>query len=317
MKPAIHKLGFGTWQFGGENLIGGQHKGWGYVDEQEAIRSVHFALDRGIQFFDTADSYGEGRAEEILGKALKSYPNANFIICTKFGNRKDNRGNLYQDFSPEWLEQAVSDSLKRLNADCINLLLFHSPPDDFDWEDYDVTILHDLIQKGYIKEYGVSSRSIKGSLKVVKNQFGTALEAIFNVLDRRAEDYLFDIPGTSEYYFIARVPLASGFLQQKYLHESPEFAKNDWRHYLPEIDRNWLLESVRKLSFLEELPGGITVSSLRYVLYHSKVGVVIPGMRSIQQVKANLQALESSELAPEVVEKIQQAVPDVPEHWKF
>ena len=316
MKTAIPKLGFGTWQFGGENLIDGKHKGWGYIDDREAIQAVHLALDRGIRFFDTADSYGDGRSEAILGKAFQSYQSANFIICTKFGNRKDNQGNSFQDFSPEWLEKAVINSLKRLQVDCIDVLLFHSPPDDLDWKNYDATILDRLIQKGYIKKYGVSSKTIKGALKVVEDNFGSAIEGIFNALDRRAEESLFK-KVNSEYKFIARVPLASGFLQPKYLYATPDFAENDWRRYLPVRDQNWLLESTRKLDFLDKLPGGITVSALRYVLYHSGVGVVIPGMRNPEQVKVNLQALELGALAPEVVEKIKQAVPDVPGHWKF
>ncbi|MEH2307068.1 aldo/keto reductase [Nostoc sp.] len=316
MKTAIAKLGFGTWQFGGENLIAGQHKGWGYIDDKEAIQAVHLALDCGIRFFDTADSYGEGRSEEILGKAFQSYPSGNFIVCTKFGNRKDNQGNSFHDFSPEWLEKAVTNSLERLNIDCIDVLLFHSPPDNFDWKNYDKFILERLKQKGYIKEYGVSSKSIKGALKVAEDKFGSTIEAIFNALDRRAEEYLFNNLD-DKYQFIARVPLASGFLKQKYLYQTPEFAENDWRHYLPERDKNWLLESARKLAFLDELPGGITVSALRYVLYHSGVGVVIPGMRNPQQVEANLQAVEFGALDPEVVEKVKQAVSDVPAHWKF
>lgn len=317
MKTEIHKLGFGTWQFGGENIIGGKHKGWGYIDEKEAIQAVHLALDHGIQFFDTADSYGEGRSEEILGKAFQSYPNANFVVCTKFGNRNDNNGNYFQDFSPEWLEKAVINSLERLKIDCIDVLLFHSPPDDFNWKNYDATIIDRLINKGYIKKYGVSSKTLKGALKVAENKFGCVIEAIFNALDRRAEEYFCNNHIAFEYEFIARVPLASGFLNQKYLYETPDFAENDWRYYLPETDKNWLLESARKLAFLEELPGGITVSALRYVLYHSGVRVVIPGMRNPEQVKANLQAVELGALAPEVVKKIKQAVPDVPAHWKF
>lgn len=317
MRTAIHKLGFGTWQFGGGNSLGGKPTGWGHIDEKEAVKAVCLALEQGIQFFDTADSYGEGRAEELLGKAFQSYQNANFIICTKFGNRKDNQGNSFQDFSPEWLEQAVINSLTRLKIDCIDILLFHSPPDNFDWHNYDVTILNQLIQKGYIKKYGVSSKTIKGTLRVVENRFGSAIEAIFNVLDRRAEEYLLNSHIDFEYEFIARVPLGSGFLKERYLYITPAFAENDWRHYLPERDKSWLLESTRKLAFLNELLGGITVSALRYVLYHSGVKVAIPGMKNSEQVKANLQAAKLGPLLPEVVEKIRQAVPDVPAHWKF
>ena len=311
-----HKLGVGTWQFGGENIINGQHKGWGDIEEVAAIKTVHLALDAGIQFFDTADAYGDGRAEEILGKAIQHYPREKLIICTKFGQRKDSQGKNFHDFTPDWCEQAVINSLRRLKVDYLDILLFHSPPDDFDWQKYSTSKLEALIKKGYIKEYGVSSKTIKGALKVVNNKFGTVIEAIFNILDRRAEQYLLNQLKPT-YQFIARVPLASGFLIQKYLHEEPNFADNDWRRYLPERDRQWLLNNVRKLEFLNELLGGITVSGLRYVLYHPQVDVVIPGMRNLHQLKANLQALDLGALDPTIVQKIQDAVPDVAKHWKY
>ncbi len=316
MKSLTHKLGFGTWQFGGENIVNGQHKGWGDIEEATAIQSVHLAIDAGMQFFDTADAYGWGRAEEILGKAIEHYPKDKLRICTKFGNRQDHQGYSYQDFSPQWLEQAVTNSLKRLKVDCIDMLLFHSPPDDFDWNSYDVSILTGLIQKGYIKQYGVSSKTVKGALKVIEYSFGQIIEAIFNILDRRAEQFLFNHLNPA-YQFIARVPLASGFLSHKYLHQQPNFADNDWRKYLPARDQQWLLNSSRKLDFLDELPGGITVSALRYVLHHPQVEVVIPGMRSPSQVTANLQAVKLGALDPVIIENIQDSVPDVPVHWQF
>ncbi|NEO21425.1 aldo/keto reductase [Moorena sp. SIO4A5] len=316
MKVLTNKLGFGTWQFGGENIINGQHKGWGDIEEAEAIQAVHLALDSGVKFFDTADTYGEGQAEKILGKAIEHYPKDRLTICTKFGCRKDNQGRSYQDFSSLWLEQAVANSLKRLKIDCIDILLFHSPPDDFDWSRYDVSTLQGLIQKGYIKQYGVSSKTIKGALKVIEKSFGTVIEAIFNVLDRRAEQYLIN-KLSSRYKFVARVPLASGFIRQKYLHQDPDFANNDWRKYLPDRDRQWLLDNVRKLSFLDQLPGGITVSALRYILHHPQVGVVIPGMRNSSQLAANLEAVYLGKIDAEIVKKIQNTVPNVPVHWRF
>jgi myo-inositol catabolism protein IolS len=314
MNLSTCKLGFGTWQFGGENIINGQHKGWGDVEESTAIQAVHLALDSGIKFFDTADAYGNGRSEEVLGKAIQHYPKDQLTICTKFGHRQDNQGRSYQDFSPVWVEQAVMGSLRRLRLDCIDLLLFHSPPDDFDWDNYDVGVLENLIQKGYIKQYGVSSKTIKGALTVVNSSFGTAVEAIFNVLDRRAEQQLFHHL-SSKYQFIARVPLASGFLSSKYLHQVPSFAENDWRSYIPDRDQQWILESVKKLAFLEELPGGIVVSALRYVLHHPQTTVAIPGMRNSSQVTANLQAIDLGVLRPKIITNIQNAVPTAPTHW--
>ena len=314
MNVSVCKLGFGTWQLGGENIINGHHRGWGDIDENAAIQAIHGAIDRGIQFFDTADAYGWGRSEEILGKAIKPYTRDKLVICTKFGHRQGPQGNSFQDFSPEWLEEAVIHSLRRLETDYIDILLFHSPPDQFNWEEYDTTVLDQLIKKGYIRNYGVSSKTIQGSLHVLKSSFGSVLEAIFNILDRRAEDLLLN-QLDKQYRFIARVPLASGFLSPKWLDQEPEFNLNDWRRYLSDTDRQWFLSSLRSLEFLNEEPGGVAVSALRYLLYHPRVEVVIPGMRNIDHVITNYLALELGPLDPTLVEKIYHAVPEVPAHW--
>lgn len=314
MNVSVCKLGFGTWQLGGENIINGHHRGWGDIDENAAIQAIHGAIDRGIQFFDTADAYGWGRSEEILGKAIKPYTRDKLVICTKFGHRQGPQGNTFQDFSPEWLEEAVVNSLKRLKTDYVDILLFHSPPDQFNWGEYDTTVLDQLIKKGYIRSYGISSKTIQGSLHVLKFSFGSVLEAIFNILDRRAEDLLLN-QLDKQYRFIARVPLASGFLSPKWLDQEPEFKLNDWRRYLSDTDRQWFLSSLRSLEFLNEQPGGVAVSALRYLLYHPRVEVVIPGMRNIDHVITNHLALELGPLDPTLVEKIYHAVPDVPAHW--
>lgn len=316
MSLSTCRLGFGTWQLGGENIVNGHHRGWGDLDETTAIQAIHKAIHQGIQFFDTADAYGWGRSEEILGKAIKPYARDQLVLCTKFGHRQTDQGESFQDFSSEWLEHAVVGSLRRLKVDYLDILLFHSPPDQFDWKRYDTTLLDKLIEKGYIRQYGVSSKTIKGALHVLRSSFGSVLEAIFNMLDRRAEDLLFnelDYP----YSFIARVPLASGFLNSKWLYQEPQFQLNDWRQYLPDIDRQWLLKSLRSLDFLNEEPGGIAAAALRYLLYHPKVDVVIPGMRSINQVVANYQALQLGPLNSALVEKIYCAVPDIPPHWRL
>lgn len=310
------RIGFGTWQFGGPNVVDGNPTGWGEVDKTEAIRAVHVALDQGINFFDTADSYGRGQSETILQEAFAQKPASDVLICTKFGNRQTPDGQSVQDYSPAYLNEAVDASLRRLGRDTIDVLLLHSPPDAFDWSTYDYTPFDKLKQAGKIREYGVSSRSVYGAKRVMEAGFGSALEVIYNALDRRAEDLLFTAPNADNYFFIGRVPLASGFLNSAYLTQEPVFPPDQYRHFLPDRDRNWLVESVRKLAFLDEQPGGVATSALRFSLSNEQVSVVIPGMRNERQVLDNRQAEALGPLSAALLARIREAVPDVAEHWK-
>ena len=310
------RIGFGTWQFGGPNVVDGNPTGWGEVDKAEAIRAVHVALDQGINFFDTADSYGRGQSETILQAAFSQKPASDALVCTKFGNRQTPEGQSVQDYSPAYLNEAVDASLRRLGRDTLDLLLLHSPPDAFDWSNYDSTPFDELKKAGKIRAYGVSSRSVYGAKRVLESGFGSALEVIYNALDRRADELLFTAPNADDYFFIGRVPLASGFLNSAYLTQEPVFPTDQYRHYLPDRDRNWLVESVRKLAFLDEEPGGIATSALRFSLSNEQVGVVIPGMRNERQVLANRRAENLGPLSTELLARIRESVPDVAEHWK-
>lgn len=310
------RLGFGTWQFGGPNVVNGSPTGWGEVSQADAIRAVHTALELGINFFDTADSYGKGQSETILREAFAQKPGSNKLVCTKFGNRQAPDGQPGQDYSAAYLTEAVDSSLRRLGLETLDLLLLHSPPDSFDWANYDASPYDDLVQAGKIRFYGVSSRSVYGAKRVMEAGFGSALEVIYNVLDRRAEELLFSAQNAPDYLFIGRVPLASGFLNPAYLTQDPIFPTDQYRHYLPDRDRDWLLASTRKLAFLNEQPGGLAISALRFSLFNESIGVVIPGMRTGQQVLANCQAEELGPLPPALLTRIRQAVPDVANHWK-
>lgn len=316
----IARLGIGTWQLGGPNYVGNKPTGWGAVDEPAAIGAIHCALDEGIRFIDTADSYGaNGQAETLVGQALKqtTYPGTLPIeVCTKFGNRRDAKGQSTQDYSPTYLVEAVEASLRRLQRDTLDVLLLHSPPDAFDWTTYDTEPFEALMRAGKIKSYGVSARSVYGAKRVMDAGFGSVLEVIYNALDRRAETVLWSDPAAQAYRFIARVPLASGFLKATYLEHDPVFPPDQYRHYLPDRDSQWLLDSARELAFLNELSGGISASAVRFCLSHPSVSVVIPGVRSDQQVMSHVKAARLGPLPNEIIQRIKVAVPDVPSHWK-
>lgn len=317
MNAVTSKLGFGTWQFGGENKVNGRPTGWGSVDEKEAIAAVHYALKNGITFFDTADSYGRGQSERLLGKAFKTYDGLEKpVICTKFGNKESSPDVFVKDYSEEYLIECVNGSLERLGVSKLDILLLHSPDDTFDWTTYSTEPYERLVDEGKIGAYGVSSRSVYGARKVVEHGWGSVIELTYNVLDRRSEEELFSNPLFDSYSFIARVPLASGFLNSRYLTEDPVFKEDDYRSLMSVGDKEWLVSSTRKLAFLNELPGGLSISALRFLLFNPHVNYLIPGMRSVANVESNLQAVELGALSDSQIQKIAESVPDVPDNWK-
>ncbi len=310
------KLGLGTWQLGGPNFVNGEPKGWGFIEENKAINLLIEAISNGIRFFDTSDAYGRGQSESILGKAINAsgIPREEFIICTKFGNREIYPDTFILDFSPKWMEQALSLSLKRLQTNYVDVLLFHSPPDNFDWNSYDITLLRKLRSKGIIKQWGVSSKSVYGAKEVMKYEFGDVLQVIYNLIDRRAENLLFNEVSSSKYDFIGRVPLASGFLTSKRLHSLPQsFEKDNYRSSMNEKDINWLNQSVKKLSFLETAGEDLNLAAINFCLSNKDIAVTIPGCRNIDQLLSNLKA----DTLPRFNQKseVEVALPSVPEWW--
>lgn len=304
----------GCWQLAGAATFGGKVNGYGELSEAQGISTVRFAFDQGIRFFDTADGYGHGRSEEVLGKALKGR-REEAVICTKFGPRENEEGEGILDFSPDYTRQAVEASLKRLQSEYIDILLLHNPPDDFDWANFDKSALEELKANGKIRAYGVSCRSVYGAVRVVEAGFGDFVELIFNLLDRRAEELLFEKAKVAGIKIIARVPLASGFLTDRMLEQEPNFPENDIRHYFPEDQVEWTLESVRSLAFLSAEEGGLSRSALRFAIHHPDVYVVIPGMKHEKQVESNLKALEAGPLSQEQINKVKEAVPQVFHKW--
>jgi aryl-alcohol dehydrogenase-like predicted oxidoreductase len=307
-------LGMGCWQLAGAHTFGGKVNGYGDISENEAIETVRFALENDIHFFDTANGYGHGLSEIRLGKALADHREET-VICTKFGPREDDSGEAYQDFSPEFTKQALDETLNRLSTSYLDILLLHNPPDDFDWINYDRSVLEELKRGGKIRAYGVSCRSVYGALNAVKAGFGDFVEVIFNLLDRRAEEDLFGLARERGIRIIARVPLASGFLTDRFLNEDPDFPKNDIRSSFPDDMKAWMIESARKLIFLSEEPGGLAASALRFALFHPDVYAVIPGMRNRSQVEGNVQARSLGPLESTHYSRIENAVPEVFYKW--
>ena len=314
----ISRIGFGCWQLAGDYQLNGKPNGYGHIDQHEAVKAIHLALDNGINFFDTAIGYGSGKSEILLGEALLSYTgngNRKPFICTKYGMILDQPGNDDDDFSAKNFIASVEGSLKRLQVDTLGVMLLHNPPDDFDFSTLDTAPFEKMINDGKILSYGVSCRTQKGVANVLSHNFGSVIEAVYNVLDRRYEKFFSD-PLYSKYTFICRVPLASGFISPRILSADIKFPANDIRNNFNREQVEWVTNSVKKLAFLNELVGGISVSALRFQLSNHFNTITIPGIKNTKQADDAIMAMRLGPLPDNIIDDIATAVPDVFYKWK-
>jgi aryl-alcohol dehydrogenase-like predicted oxidoreductase len=314
----LNRIGFGCWQLAGDYEMNGRPNGYGAIDLKESVRAIHVALEHGINFFDTAAGYGMGASETVLGAALQSArysASAAPVICTKFA-AVPGSNDATADYSAKNLVDNVDASRQRLNRESIDILLMHNPPDAFDFSAYDPTPYEKLVAEGKIGAFGVSVRTQKGAANVLQSGFGSVLEAVYNPLDRRFEDYFSNSLFKDKYLFISRVPLASGFISRRTLQQDPIFAANDIRHNFSSEQVAWVSNAVRQLSFLNDLEGGIVVSALRFQLSNNYNTISIPGIRNAVQVQDAVLAMRLGPLPADVINAITNAVPQVFYRWR-
>ena len=300
----VSEIGFGAWAIGGPAKLGEKNIGWGPVDDRTSLRALHAAFDAGVNFYDTADVYGWGHSEELVGQAFADRRDR-VIIATKVGNRVDEDGNWLKDFSREWVEKAVEHSLRRLRTDYIDLYQLHSPHADFEYPDETFEVFEDLKQQGKIRFYGVSIGPVAHGLELIRRDRGDALQVVYNIFRREAEQELFPLAQEKNIGIIARVPLASGFLSGKYK-KGHRFPEEDHRasHSQEEIDS--LIEKAEKLKFLvREGERTLAQAALQFCLAHPAVSTCIPGAKTPEQALQNAAASDLEPLTAEELERIQ------------
>jgi len=295
----VSEIGFGAWGIGGNN------KGsvaYGPIDEGEARRALLSAVDAGVNFFDTADFYGFGNSESIIGTTLRSYRNQ-LIIATKFG-MLDATGS--QDFSPGYIRQAVDASLRRLQTDYIDLYQLHSPPIDLVITGGEiVATLESLKKSGKIRSYGISVRSPEDGLIAVRDLGFTCLQTNFNLIDQRAIDCgllsLCEMHGAG---IIARTPLVFGFLTGQYA-ATDNFAIDDHRRRWTDDQRaHWASAPMLFESLIAREHQTSSQFALRFCLSFPAVSVTIPGMLISDHVVENAAASDLGPLPVETVNNI-------------
>ena len=291
----VSEIGYGTWGLGGN--------AYGPVDDNESKKALKRAYEKGINFFDTADLYGNGQSERLLGEVFRDVRDT-VVIATKGGTLPHSGFYMPQDFSSKYLRKALEGSLNRLKTDYIDLYQLHSPQ----IQDIEVNIdimdtLETFKSEGKIRDYGISSRSPKDAIIAIQ-QFGFAvIQVNFNLIDQRAvETGLFSIAAEKNVGIINRTPLVFGYLSGKMTGDE-QFNGIDHRANWPKEQLKRWAESPDLFNFLYEEGKGRTAvqTALLFCLAHKEISTVIPGMLRVEEVEedtkvVNLLPLSSDEI---------------------
>ena len=315
----ISEISFGAWAIGGT---------WGKVDDRESLAALHAALDGGVNFFDTADVYGDGHSERLLAK-LKKERKDKFYIATKAGRRLN--PHTAEGYNRRNLTAFVERSLKNLRADAIDLLQLHSAPTAVYYMPEVFAVLDDLVKAGKIRHYGVSVEKVEEALKAIEFPGVQSVQIIFNILRQRPAELFFPEARRRRVGILARLPLASGLLSGK-LTRTSTFARDDHRHFNRHgeaFDRGETFSGVdyeTGLKLVEQLrplaPAGMTMPqlALRWILEFPAVTCAIPGAKRPAQVQENVAASDQPRLSRAAMKKIQalydrRVRPSVHHYW--
>ena len=214
----VSEIGLGCWAIGSE---------WGDVPHEDATEVLKTSLDNGINFFDTADVYGDGRSEQFLGELLKS-TSEKIYVATKSGRRLNPHNS--EGYNPQNIESFIDRSLKNLGVECIDLLQLHCPPSDVCSKKETFEMMDDIVQKGKILHYGVSVEKVSEAMDAIQFSNVKSIQIIFNMFRQKPSEEFFKEAAKRDVAIIARVPLASGLLTGK-MNKDSSFPSNDHRNY--------------------------------------------------------------------------------------
>ena len=299
----VSEISFGAWAIGGS---------WGDVDDRESLAALHRAVDLGVNFFDTADVYGDGRSERLLAR-LRRERNEEIIIATKAGRRLD--PHVAAGYNRENLSAFIERSLQNLETDALDLVQLHCPPTEVYYRPELFGVLDDFVQQGKIRFYGVSVENVEQALKAIEYPGVQTVQIIFNMFRQRPAELFFGEAKRRRVGILARVPLASGLLTGKLTAQS-KFASDDHRAFnrhgeefdrgetFSGIDYGTGLQAVDELRSL--MPAGMTMAqfALRWILMFDAVSCAIPGARRAAQAEDNARASDFPSLTSDTMRAI-------------
>ena len=287
----VSEIGFGAWAIGGGAMIGSTAIGWGDTDDNVSIKAIHTALDAGINFFDTADIYGLGHSEELLGKSIGNKKEV--IIATKVGNVSRN-DQFTVDYSKEYILKACEASLKKLRREAIDYYQLHSARMQHLQKGECIAAMQQLEQQGKIKFWGISLNTFDPLPEAdffIQNKIGNGFQLVLNLLNQKTLPLL-KRSAEDGYGVIVRMALQFGLLTGKFDKEA-NFSANDHR-------KNRLTKDVIDASNNALNPVWVlckkyncskTQLALSYILSYSEVSTIIAGIRTAEQVQLNTTGL--------------------------
>jgi aryl-alcohol dehydrogenase-like predicted oxidoreductase len=309
----VSALGMGCWAIGGPFWDGETPLGWGEVDDRESIRAIHAALDRGVTFFDTANVYGAGHSERVLGRAIAGRrPDA--IIATKFNTLFDEttRQVTGSDPTPEGIRKACEDSLRRLDTDYIDLYQFHDNGYPAEKAAPVRDTLETLVGEGKIRAYGWSTDFVDRAAVFAEGVNCTSIQVELNVIDDNPEMVAFC--EAQDLAAINRGPLAMGLLTGKYSPKTVVAADDvrgqkspEWMKYFKDGQPNpeWMAKREAIVGILTSEDRTVAQGALAWLWGRTPQTLPIPGFRTVKQVEENAGAMEFGPLTPEQMSEIE------------
>jgi aryl-alcohol dehydrogenase-like predicted oxidoreductase len=300
----VSEVSFGAWGIGGS---------WGEVDDTESLAALHRAVDRGVNFIDTADVYGMGRSERLIAQLMRDR-GGEIVIATKAGRRLS--PHTAAGYNEQNLTAFIEDSLRNLATDCLDLVQLHCPPTDVYYRPEVFGAMDRLMEAGKIRYYGVSVERVEEALKAIEYPNVQTVQIIFNCFRHRPAELFFEQARKRRAGILARVPLASGLLTGRLTRDS-QFAKSDHRNFnrhgeafdvgetFSGVDYETALDAVEEIRGL--LPEGVTMAqfALRWILMFDAVTCAIPGGKRPAQVEENCAASDLPPLSPSAMAAVQ------------
>ncbi len=299
----VSAVSFGGWAIGGT---------WGPVKDAESLAALHRAAELGVNFFDTADVYGDGHSERLVAQLRREHSET-IYITTKAGRRLN--PHTPEGYNRKNLTSFVERSLKNLDTEAIDLLQLHCPPVQVYYMPEVFAVLDDLVKAGKIRYYGVSVEKVEEALKAIEYPNVQSVQIIFNMFRQRPAELLFEQARKRRVGILARVPLASGMLTGK-LKPDTAFASDDHRTFnrhgeafdrgetFSGIDYDVGLQVIDQLKIICPSEMTMVQFALRWILMFDAVACTIPGAKRPSQVEQNCSAADMPSLSEETMARV-------------
>ncbi len=300
---SVSEVSFGAWAVGGS---------WGEVDDEQSIAAMKRALDLGVNFFDTADVYGDGRSERLIQR-LRQETRTPFYVATKAGRRLN--PHVASGYNKQNLSDFIDRSLQNLGVDSLDLVQLHCPPTEVYYQPEVFSGMDDLVKAGKVQHYGVSVEKVEEGLKAMAFPNVESVQIIFNMFRQRPAEHFLKEAKRRGVATIIRVPLASGMLTGK-LSATSTFASDDHRNFnrhgeafdvgetFSGVPYEMGLRAVEELKGLVPKGARLAQLALRWILMFDGVSTVIPGGKSTKQVEDNCGASELPPLSEEQMQAV-------------